>query len=78
MIKADLELATQWLEEAKNIIVLAGAGMSLDSGLPAFRTGANALYKSFHPALKGQSFQDLANADSFNIRDEKRARMAWG
>ena len=49
----DYGLAGEWLSEAKNVIVLAGAGMSLDSGLPAFRTGANALYKSFHPALKG-------------------------
>ena len=73
----DYGLAGEWLSEAKNVIVLAGAGMSLDSGLPAFRTGANALYKSFHPALKGRSFQELASPHSFDMRDEKRVRLAW-
>ncbi len=73
----DYESAAEWVKEAKNIVILAGAGMSLESGLPAFRTGANALYKSFHPALKGMSFEQLAHPDSFRRYDEKRLRLAW-
>ena len=40
---ADLQQAAQWVREATRIVVLSGAGLSTDSGIPDFR-GPNGLW----------------------------------
>jgi hypothetical protein len=66
--------AAQILHEADGIIVAAGAGMGVDSGLPDFR-GNEGFWKAY-PALAGAGidFQMAASAGSF-VRDPARA---WG
>jgi NAD-dependent deacetylase len=57
--------ARRILANAKRILVLTGAGISADSGVPTFR-GANGLWKSHRP-------EDLATYDAF-ARDP---RLVW-
>lgn len=69
-----IRLAAQWVKEAKAILITAGAGMGVDSGLPDFR-GEEGLWKAY-PAL-GQAkmrFQDIANPAGFIEHPD----LAWG
>jgi NAD-dependent deacetylase len=58
---------TQWLREAKSVVVLTGAGMSAESGIPTFRDAKNGLWSQFDPIR-------LASAAAF--RDDKA--LVWG
>lgn len=53
------------LKEAKSVVVLTGAGISAESGVPTFR-GDDGLWKKFRP-------EELANFDAF-IRNTK---LVW-
>jgi NAD-dependent SIR2 family protein deacetylase len=66
--------AAQMVRDADAIIIAAGAGMGVDSGLPDFR-GKSGFWKAY-PALAaaGIDFQAAASAASF-VRVPKRA---WG
>ena len=69
------------LNEAKNawknadaILIGAGAGMGVDSGLPDFR-GRNGFWKAYPPLAKlGIEFEEIANPDWFT----KNPSLAWG
>ncbi len=39
----DLDRVTQWIDEAERVLVLTGAGISTDSGIPDFR-GPNGVW----------------------------------
>ena len=39
------ESVAQWLREAKAVVVFTGAGVSAESGVPTFRSDANALWR---------------------------------
>lgn len=69
-----IEQAAELVHDADSIIVAAGAGMGVDSGLPDFR--GNGGFWQAYPALAaaGIDFQAAASADSF-ARDPERA---WG
>ncbi len=67
-----LDTARQWLAAAPAVLIGAGAGMGVDSGLPDFR-GNEGFWRAY-PALRGQSFADLASPAQF--RDNPR--RAWG
>lgn len=69
-----LARAAQWLREADGLLVTAGAGMGVDSGLPDFR-GAEGFWRAY-PALhaEGVHFEDIANPVAFR-HDPVRA---WG
>jgi NAD-dependent SIR2 family protein deacetylase len=69
-----LESAATWLNGANGILITAGAGMGVDSGLPDFR-GAAGFWRAY-PALQagGTSFQDIASGSLFLSRPE----FAWG
>lgn len=68
-----VEQAKKALLEADAVVVMAGAGMSVDSGLPDFR-GDKGFWASYPEAEKlGLSFADIATADTFN----KKPRLAW-
>jgi NAD-dependent deacetylase len=53
-------LAAEWIREAKSVLVLTGAGVSAESGVPTFR-GPEGLWKDFRP-------EELANREAF-LRD---------
>ena len=69
-----LRRAADVLRFADAIVITAGAGMSVDSGLPDFR-GDDGFWKAY-PAFRhlGLSFSDLANPRWF----EENPRLAWG
>jgi NAD-dependent SIR2 family protein deacetylase len=71
---AAMKQAVQWLREADGLLITAGAGMGVDSGLPDFR-GAEGFWQAY-PALKadGIHFEDIANPVAFR-RDPE---LAWG
>jgi NAD-dependent SIR2 family protein deacetylase len=74
VINDALARAAQWLREADGLLVTAGAGMGVDSGLPDFR-GAEGFWRAY-PALhaEGVHFEDIANPIAFR-HDPVRA---WG
>lgn len=66
--------AAEWIKDADALLIGAGAGMGVDSGLPDFR-GDEGFWKAY-PALKKQhhSFSDMANPKWFELNPKK----AWG
>jgi NAD-dependent SIR2 family protein deacetylase len=66
--------AAQLLENAEALLICAGAGMGVDSGLPDFR-GTQGFWQAY-PALAQAriAFHEIANPDSFR-RDPA---LAWG
>ena len=69
-----LERARDALKESTAILVTAGAGMGVDSGLPDFR-GDQGFWKAYPPyARLGLSFVDMANPRWF----DDDPRLAWG
>ncbi len=69
-----LETAAQAVAGATALLVTAGAGMGVDSGLPDFR-GNEGFWKAYPPMAKlGISFVEMANPAWFR-RDPE---LAWG
>lgn len=60
------ELA-QWFKAARSVVVLTGAGMSAESGIPTFRDAQNGLWSRFDP-------EDLATARAF----QQDKALVWG
>lgn len=69
-----IKKAQQAITQADAIIILAGAGMGVDSGLPDFR-GNEGFWRAY-PKLKdlNYQFEDIANPQAFNVCPE----IAWG
>ncbi|KXU87148.1 Sir2 family transcriptional regulator [Caballeronia megalochromosomata] len=74
MTEEKLDKATDWLMQADGILITAGAGMGVDSGLPDFR-GNHGFWREY-PALEhlGFSFREMANPERF----EEAPELAWG
>jgi len=69
-----LEEAAAAIREAEAVLIGAGAGMGVDSGLPDFR-GNEGFWQAYPPfAERGLSFMDLANPDWFR----SDPALAWG
>ena len=65
--------AAKVIKEAKYLIITAGAGMGVDSGLPDFR-GDEGFWRAYPIAKKlGLNFQALANPKWFDINP----KLAW-
>lgn len=66
--------AAEWIRNAQCMVVAAGAGMGIDSGLPDFR-GDNGFWRAY-PALgqSGLRFEDIASPRAF----AERPATAWG
>jgi NAD-dependent SIR2 family protein deacetylase len=61
------------LQQAKAILITAGAGIGVDSGLPDFR-GNEGFWKAYPPIKKlGLSFSQMANPMWF----EEKPKLAW-
>lgn len=67
-----IEQAAQAIQNASNIVITAGAGMGVDSGLPDFR-GNEGFWRAY-PALHGYPFHQMANPTWF----ETDPSRAWG
>ena len=73
-IDPNLTLAAQALASANALIIAAGAGMGVDSGLPDFR-GPDGFWKAYPPYRRlGLDFVSLANPRWFT--DDPA--IAWG
>jgi len=70
---SELRNAAKAIQDAKYILITAGAGMGVDSGLPDFR-GNEGFWKAYPVARRlGLNFQALANPRWFDINP----RLAW-
>jgi len=73
-VKENLKRAALSLREADALLVTAGAGMGVDSGLPDFR-GNEGFWKAYPPLAKlGVSFVEMANPFWF----DRDPALAWG
>ena len=72
--QTDFKRCAELISSATGLLVTAGAGMGVDSGLPDFR--GNAWFWNHYPALgkHGMGFTDIANPAAFRA-DPK---LAWG
>ena len=69
-----LDRAAQAVATADALLITAGAGMGVDSGLPDFR-GDEGFWRAYPPFKRlGLSFVDLANPRWF----EDDPELAWG
>lgn len=69
-----LKQAAERIHQADALLICAGAGMGVDSGLPDFR-GDQGFWKAYPPYAKlGYSFTDMANPQWF----ERDPHLAWG
>jgi NAD-dependent SIR2 family protein deacetylase len=72
--ESDIEQTAAAVSNADALLITAGAGMGVDSGLPDFR-GDKGFWKAYPPFEKlGVSFIDMANPGWF-VRDPE---LAWG
>jgi len=73
MLNEQIELAKKFIEDADAVLITAGAGMGVDSGLPDFR-GNEGFWREY-PAIKhlGLDFEDIANPKWFS----KNPPLAW-
>lgn len=73
-IELAIAQAAQWLQQADGLLICAGAGMGVDSGLPDFR-GTKGFWQAY-PALEhtGLDFYSMANPVHF----ERQPQLAWG
>ncbi|KND59385.1 NAD-dependent protein deacetylase of SIR2 family [Candidatus Burkholderia verschuerenii] len=71
---AAFKQAAAWIRDADGMLITAGAGMGVDSGLPDFR-GPEGFWRAY-PALRkhGYSFEEMANPDGF----ARHPRLTWG
>lgn len=69
-----IEKAADSIRDADALLICAGAGMGVDSGLPDFR-GNQGFWKAYPPFAKlGYSFIDMANPQWF----DSDSHLAWG
>jgi NAD-dependent SIR2 family protein deacetylase len=69
-----LQQAAEVIRSAEGLVITAGAGMGVDSGLPDFR-GNEGFWRAYPPFAKlGLSFEELANPGWF----ERDPAVAWG
>ena len=66
--------AADWIRQASGLVIAAGAGMGIDSGLPDFR-GDNGFWRAY-PALgrQGLGFEEIASPHAF----AHQPQTAWG
>ncbi len=69
----NIELAKEYIKNADAVLITAGAGMGVDSGLPDFR-GNSGFWKAY-PVIKelGYSFSSMANPRWFKTNPQ----LAW-
>ncbi len=64
----------QLISQADGLLITAGAGLGVDSGLPDFR-GSAGMWRAYPALARAQMhFQDIASPEAFR----ERPRLAWG
>jgi NAD-dependent SIR2 family protein deacetylase len=72
--QAAIVAAANLIREADALLILAGAGMGVDSGLPDFR-GSQGFWRAYPPLARlGLRFEEVANPRWFHADPE----LAWG
>lgn len=73
-LTAEIARAAAWLRQADGLLVTAGAGLGIDSGLPDFRGPGG--FWAVYPALGRAriAFETIANPATF----DSDPRLAWG
>ena len=72
-IQIEIDKARELISDADAILITAGAGMGVDSGLPDFR-GNEGFWQAYPVAkARGLSFQEMANPEWF----ESDPSLAW-
>ena len=72
-MKEQMKEARQWIQESDAVLITAGAGMGVDSGLPDFR-GKEGFWNAYPIARKlDLSFEDMANPRWFSTNP----KLAW-
>ncbi|MEF8697705.1 MAG: Sir2 family NAD-dependent protein deacetylase [Candidatus Accumulibacter sp. UW25] len=72
--EADVERCARLVQDADGILITAGAGMGVDSGLPDFR-GEGGFWKHYPGlAAAGLQFEEIANPRHFDTDPQ----LAWG
>jgi NAD-dependent SIR2 family protein deacetylase len=72
-VNENINKARELIQKADAVLITAGAGMGVDSGLPDFR-GNEGFWKAYPPIRKlGLSFSEMANPAWF----EKKPTLAW-
>lgn len=72
-IEANIKKAAEAVNNADALLITAGAGIGVDSGLPDFR-GNEGFWKAYPPIAKlGKSFSEMANPVWF----DKNPKIAW-
>ena len=72
IIDATISEAASVIRQADGILIGAGAGMGVDSGLPDFR-GPEGFWRAY-PAFRGRRFEEMSNPRWFDADP----RLAWG
>lgn len=73
-VKDDLNRAADAIRDAEALLITAGAGLGVDSGLPDFR-GNEGFWNAYPPMARlGISFVEMANPTWF----DRDPRLAWG
>lgn len=71
---ADIQKCAELIKSCSGLLIAAGAGMGVDSGLPDFR-GDDGFWRAYpHLGRIGMSFGDIANPRAF----AKTPELAWG
>ncbi|MBN2382898.1 NAD-dependent protein deacetylase [bacterium] len=74
MLTDTIKRAAEYIIRADALLIMAGAGMGVDSGLPDFR-GKHGFWQAYPPyASRNLSFVDLANPSWF----QSEPALAWG
>lgn len=74
MLNDKIRQAAAYIHRADALIITAGAGIGIDSGLPDFR-GIDAFWRAFPPLLRlGKNFQNMATPTLFRTDPH----LAWG
>jgi NAD-dependent SIR2 family protein deacetylase len=72
-VRKAIRASVKAISSAQALLICAGAGMGVDSGLPDFR-GDDGLWKAYPPLAKGKvRFEDLARPSQFREHPE----LAW-
>lgn len=73
-LKEAVSKSLQTIKDSSALLIVAGAGMGIDSGLPDYR-GPNGLWNTWHPARKlKMRYEDLSTHQLF----ESDPSLAWG
>jgi len=73
-MKEEIKMAKSYINEADALLIVAGAGMGIDSGLPDYR-GPQGLWNTWHPAKElGMKYEDLSTHEMFI----ENPSLAWG